>query len=1158
MSGDTLFPKVALLLQGDSFSDRSNSNATTHSGSLALTQAFPGIVASSYWFKSSYTGVVMYVDHPAAAEIPAARDFAVEITAFCQKNNRGGALFSNRTPGGNADGLLIGLDTTGRPFVRVTDNGVLKLAIDGILVAAADSLHTIKVHRKNGVWGLMLDGVPQIDLGHQPIYNSAIEHGDKLYVGCDPYTVPFVGGFNQLRLTIGDARQTTAYTPDIEPWPIYATEPNILFGELSSNVSTHSAAVDWTVNVENAASITVSAVNGAGAGVGSGWAISEYPVAGQNVWRITGVAPAALADYNLVLTGVTTELFGSLARSQNYHIYNTEAGVLDEEQNLLASIGSAKLWLDGSDLSTISSSAGSLDSILNKIDSLPFNAAPARPKPVLNTSAFALNSIGFIENASSALVSPQPVVLSSETSQSTIILVGKYIGQQLGQGSGLFQISYTEDDAREDGTASWVLTTTQTGVDNAAIAMYDSSARQDGIASDPTIMPGEAFVVAWRAAQNTADLWVNQRLVSENEIAGTLGFWDSVSSAISFIGGSQSPGGAFIALGELIAFDGNLPSSQLEAVLSLVNHKWQIYPNVPFAQSPSTLTGYVGNAFVATTIVTDATSVDITASAGINWTIVPSGSGVTGEYRITGHLPDTPQALTLTIDTSNGGVVGQDVYEVQVLALPDTPTILTPLNLHAQAQSGFASLVFIFGAEDVSITGSAGSDWAISPAPSDQDGNYLITGTAPNTVGSLTLTLTASKLDTQSNLVVSTTSIFTVVVTASLVEDQPQYQVDLTGLLASNKIVEESQTLSSANGVKQQLLIPIFAPYFGNSLQVQYYSPSGDKITAQSGVDYVCVMRQLEMSHLCQSDIYSGILAINPALRGAMFLTYQTLGGGFSVDRRSMMEELVRVAHETRFIGWNAVTGKPVYFPVAGHFLNIQEDALGLASIVTALEGLRNSISLLNESDVIAMTAHIANLSNPHAATAAQIGLGLVQNFQLASQAEAAAGASAQRYLTPKTAAIAIIENLPVSQNTVSGKFMLNLGTLPGDDTDSTKPLTATGAVNLLIAPEPNALNSLFSSVINQAEQPVLASPAPLVFPLWWKGLRCADEIAFASAVRSYTGLRALRYNRDTFTFYFPVDVTPPSLVTTQAYSSSGAQPSDVMSPMDFPLLISS
>lgn len=67
--------------------------------------------------------------------------------------------------------------------------------------------------------------------------------------------------------------------------------------------------------------------------------------------------------------------------------------------------------------------------------------------------------------------------------------------------------------------------------------------------------------------------------------------------------------------------------------------------------------------------------------------------------------------------------------------------------------------------------------------------------------------------------------------------------------------------------------------------------------------------------------------------------------------------------------------------------------------------------SVLTVAD--ALVAHAAQNDNPHGTTKAQVGLGSVENYPTASQAEAEAGTAANRYMTPQRTAQSIRRNAP-------------------------------------------------------------------------------------------------------------------------------------------------
>lgn len=65
-------------------------------------------------------------------------------------------------------------------------------------------------------------------------------------------------------------------------------------------------------------------------------------------------------------------------------------------------------------------------------------------------------------------------------------------------------------------------------------------------------------------------------------------------------------------------------------------------------------------------------------------------------------------------------------------------------------------------------------------------------------------------------------------------------------------------------------------------------------------------------------------------------------------------------------------------------------------------------------------SAHATRTDNPHATTKTQVGLGSVENYPVATQAEAQAGTATNRYMTPQRVAQAISTLAPVSS--VAGK----------------------------------------------------------------------------------------------------------------------------------------
>ena len=429
-------------------------------------------------------------------------------------------------------------------------------------------------------------------------------------------------------------------------------------------------------------------------------------------------------------------------------------------------------------------------------------------------------------------------------------------------------------------------------------------------------------------------------------------------------------------------------------------------------------------------------------------------------------------------------------------------------------------------------------------------------GSMPASVGSLMLTVNAIKNLPNGNTATASAT-FVITISASVIADSSEYPLDLTGLLSSNLITGETQTLTPYNGPLHQLLVPIVAPFFGTSLVVTYYNASATAITAVNGVDYELVFEYEALSQTCLTPVYGGISFLNPNIIGTVFLQYQTLGGNFALDRQYLIEQLFNYSVNPLFFSWGAVTGKPTFFPVESHTLNVENDTVGYATLVSALNAIATAVAVVvTNSDIPPMLTHMASVSNPHNTTANQLGLGNVQNYPLATLSQAIDPTNASVYLTPLTAYAAINYHLYSATTIVNGKMLLNLGLDPGDDTDETKGLTALGLINLLEAIQPNAINSIVDANVSMAQQVAQVTPRPPTFPCWWKGVQYASFAALINAIETYVGISPLPYNASSGLIYFPVGISIPELVTSPTLVTSTQIAMTVGMPVTYPLIV--
>lgn len=104
--------------------------------------------------------------------------------------------------------------------------------------------------------------------------------------------------------------------------------------------------------------------------------------------------------------------------------------------------------------------------------------------------------------------------------------------------------------------------------------------------------------------------------------------------------------------------------------------------------------------------------------------------------------------------------------------------------------------------------------------------------------------------------------------------------------------------------------------------------------------------------------------------------------------------------------------------------------------VESKLNGLKNELTSLVDDTKNQLQSnldsHVNNKSNPHNVTKSQVGLGNVQDYGVASQAEAESGTSNSKYMTPLRTKQAIGKNAVTSLNGKRGDISLNLDDLGG------------------------------------------------------------------------------------------------------------------------------
>jgi hypothetical protein len=225
------------------------------------------------------------------------------------------------------------------------------------------------------------------------------------------------------------------------------------------------------------------------------------------------------------------------------------------------------------------------------------------------------------------------------------------------------------------------------------------------------------------------------------------------------------------------------------------------------------------------------------------------------------------------------------------------------------------------------------------------------------------------------------------------------YQFDPTGTLLANRITGEQHIITAVANRNYHFTVPTYAPFFADGLSISYRDIDNNIRFLVEGIDYLLGFQFIAASRSCAKPIYGGISYLNLELAGVVTLVYQTVGGDWTIDPVQINEILSDTLRNPRVTSWETVANVPTLFPVVDHEWNLQ-DLVGMSDVKDSID---------------AVTTAIANAPAPApleypglVATKHTVGLGNVQNFSIATDAEAQAGTSITKYMTPRAVRVAI------------------------------------------------------------------------------------------------------------------------------------------------------
>lgn len=224
------------------------------------------------------------------------------------------------------------------------------------------------------------------------------------------------------------------------------------------------------------------------------------------------------------------------------------------------------------------------------------------------------------------------------------------------------------------------------------------------------------------------------------------------------------------------------------------------------------------------------------------------------------------------------------------------------------------------------------------------------------------------------------------------------YPYDPTARATSNRIENESITVIPPTQVTDySYVIPRAAPYFAETLVVKDGKTPGAR-TLVENVDYWCVIDFLSASVGLGKRIAVGIALLDPSYSGTLYVSYQTLGGNFTIADYSVLEELIRERYVVKHVSYEQLINLPEGFSPEWHQHEVG-DMVGMTPVVSTLEGIRQATAGRNGSFDQLNQQLLNHVGSAAAHTPTNVGLGNVRNYTIATLTEAKAGTQS-RYVT--------------------------------------------------------------------------------------------------------------------------------------------------------------
>lgn len=228
------------------------------------------------------------------------------------------------------------------------------------------------------------------------------------------------------------------------------------------------------------------------------------------------------------------------------------------------------------------------------------------------------------------------------------------------------------------------------------------------------------------------------------------------------------------------------------------------------------------------------------------------------------------------------------------------------------------------------------------------------------------------------------------------------YEEDLTGTLPANLIPAERHTLVTPGKDDFYFIIPQAAPFFVDSVEIVLEATGA---TLVPGTDYQIGHKFIEAMSSIGRPIAGSIRIMKRSIQGIIRIKYRTIGGVWGFSEAAIIAELGRKQYNPLIRTWGAIDVLPYSFPALDHAQPIDTGLVGSEQLLAGLTRIADVLEATAEGTT---QSHLVDYLNPHRTTKAQVNLGNVPNYAMATNTEATAATRADAFMSPAGVLLAI------------------------------------------------------------------------------------------------------------------------------------------------------